>query len=312
VDHCKPLRRGSDEPVVYDELVGYFQQARKVMTGKWPTYGRLIKVLRHVRPATPADKPSSSNVLKRQLTPRQSVTGSDSGGGGGGGGGVGGGGDRGGGSGAGLEELNARLRAISDTKTPRSLAVLYNEVNPRPIQQDGRAESELPPVPSSAGGSGAAGAPRANPPARVSQGQSGWGTATAVTEGREVGGGGGGGGGGGVSSLLGRAVQVAAIKPMVKAPGMKRLNPTCDELLSNFALYHNLRRYNKVVSSEETAECPGALRRRSRRHQRQPPAPALATHSACSVDCLGQPATHAPTLPTLRRWQRCLATAPPW
>jgi hypothetical protein len=42
---------------------------------------------------------------------------------------------------------------------------------------------------------------------------------------------------------LGRAVQVAPIKPTLKLPGTKRLKPICVDPLSNFAFKFNLRRY---------------------------------------------------------------------
>jgi len=43
---------------------------------------------------------------------------------------------------------------------------------------------------------------------------------------------------------LGRAVQVDPIKPMLKAPRIKRLKLIRDEPLSNFAFKFNLRRYD--------------------------------------------------------------------
>ena len=53
-------------------------------------------------------------------------------------------------------------------------------------------------------------------------------------------------------------MQVGPSKPVLKAPGTKRLKLTCDELLSNYAFKFNLRRYIKgalvvarVVSGEE-------------------------------------------------------------
>ena len=42
---------------------------------------------------------------------------------------------------------------------------------------------------------------------------------------------------------LGRAVQVDAIKPTLKAPGTNLLTLNYDERLSNFAFKFNLRRY---------------------------------------------------------------------
>ena len=41
----------------------------------------------------------------------------------------------------------------------------------------------------------------------------------------------------------GRAVQAQPIKPVLKAPGNKRLKLQCDILRSNFAVKFNLRRY---------------------------------------------------------------------
>jgi ankyrin repeat protein len=41
-------------------------------------------------------------------------------------------------------------------------------------------------------------------------------------------------------------VQVDPIKPVLKAPGTKRLNPKRDELLSNIAFGFNLRRYTEA------------------------------------------------------------------
>jgi len=40
-------------------------------------------------------------------------------------------------------------------------------------------------------------------------------------------------------------VQIDPINPQLKAPGTKRLNLKCDELLSSFAFEFNLRRYNQ-------------------------------------------------------------------
>ena len=42
---------------------------------------------------------------------------------------------------------------------------------------------------------------------------------------------------------LGETVQVYPIKPMLKAPGTKRLKLKCDEMPSNIAFKFNLRRY---------------------------------------------------------------------
>jgi len=46
------------------------------------------------------------------------------------------------------------------------------------------------------------------------------------------------------SQRLGEAVQVNPFKPKLKPPGMKRLKPKCDILLSSFAFKFNLRRYS--------------------------------------------------------------------
>ena len=48
----------------------------------------------------------------------------------------------------------------------------------------------------------------------------------------------------------GKAVQVEPMKPLLKAPGAKRLKPKCDKLLSSFAFNFNLRPYNVVVMQE--------------------------------------------------------------
>ena len=45
-------------------------------------------------------------------------------------------------------------------------------------------------------------------------------------------------------SMRGRVVQVDPIKPVLKAPGTKRLKVNCDILLSNFAFKFNLRLYS--------------------------------------------------------------------
>jgi len=41
------------------------------------------------------------------------------------------------------------------------------------------------------------------------------------------------------------------MKPVLKAPGTKRLELKCDELLSSFAFNFNLRRYNVVSASRD-------------------------------------------------------------
>jgi len=53
-------------------------------------------------------------------------------------------------------------------------------------------------------------------------------------------------GGLGRAQLQGRAVQVDPIKPVLKAPGTKRLKLNSDDPLSKFAFRFNLRRYTKV------------------------------------------------------------------
>jgi len=53
--------------------------------------------------------------------------------------------------------------------------------------------------------------------------------------------------GGGVPAAPGEAVQVDPIKPVLKAPGTKRLILQSDEPLSNFAFKFNLRRYTPDV-----------------------------------------------------------------
>ena len=52
--------------------------------------------------------------------------------------------------------------------------------------------------------------------------------------------------------LHGRAVQLAPIKPRLKAPGTKRLKLKCDVLLSASAFKFNLRRYNMEESHDIT------------------------------------------------------------
>jgi hypothetical protein len=42
-------------------------------------------------------------------------------------------------------------------------------------------------------------------------------------------------------------VQVEPIKPLLKAPGTKRLKLQYGELLSNFGIKFNLRRYNQAL-----------------------------------------------------------------
>jgi hypothetical protein len=50
-----------------------------------------------------------------------------------------------------------------------------------------------------------------------------------------------------MNTFNGRAVQVHAIKPTLKAPGTKRLKLKCDETLSNFAFKFNLRYYTTAT-----------------------------------------------------------------
>jgi len=50
----------------------------------------------------------------------------------------------------------------------------------------------------------------------------------------------------------GGAVQVRPIKPVLKAPGTKRLMLTCDELLSSFAFKCSLRRYTPAWTRRAT------------------------------------------------------------
>ena len=53
-------------------------------------------------------------------------------------------------------------------------------------------------------------------------------------------------------------MQVAAIKPTVKAPGIKLLKLKCDERLSNFAFKFNLRRYTMDQSALARADAMNA------------------------------------------------------
>jgi len=52
----------------------------------------------------------------------------------------------------------------------------------------------------------------------------------------------------------GRAVRVDPIKPVLNAPGTKRLNLKYDEVLSNFAFKFNLRRYMMAAAKQGLAE----------------------------------------------------------
>jgi len=57
-------------------------------------------------------------------------------------------------------------------------------------------------------------------------------------------------------------VQVAPIKPMLKAPGIKRLKLNYDCLLSNFAFDFNMRRYTMPAEAWlRVAECSSELLR---------------------------------------------------
>ena len=53
-------------------------------------------------------------------------------------------------------------------------------------------------------------------------------------------------------------------KPMLKAPGLQRLNLKCDELPSNLAFNFNLRRYSKGWENQPTrcTECKNAKKAR--------------------------------------------------
>jgi len=63
---------------------------------------------------------------------------------------------------------------------------------------------------------------------------------------------------------LGMAVQVEPMKPLLKAPGTKRLKLEYDELLSSFAFKFNVRRYTLEstttysVATRSTAGAPAA------------------------------------------------------
>ena len=60
-------------------------------------------------------------------------------------------------------------------------------------------------------------------------------------------------GGFGVAAAAGgKAVQVEPMKPVLKAPGTKRLNPKYDKLLSNVAFKFNLRRYTAARGARTT------------------------------------------------------------
>ena len=64
----------------------------------------------------------------------------------------------------------------------------------------------------------------------------------------------------GIGALRGRAVQVDPMKPMLKAPGTKRLYLKYDKLVSTFAFKFNLRRYTAspfLSSSSLPRRCGG-------------------------------------------------------
>ena len=52
-------------------------------------------------------------------------------------------------------------------------------------------------------------------------------------------------------------MQVAPIKPTLKAPGSEPLKPKCDKLLSEFAFNFNLRRYIEARGGAAIAVEPG-------------------------------------------------------
>ena len=53
--------------------------------------------------------------------------------------------------------------------------------------------------------------------------------------------------------LRGRAVQVGSLRPVLKAPGTKRLKLECDVLLSTSVFESNLRQYNEVSCDGEVS-----------------------------------------------------------
>ena len=66
-----------------------------------------------------------------------------------------------------------------------------------------------------------------------------------------------GGGGGESGSSKGKAVQVDPVKPTLKPPGIKRLQPKCDELLQNllqFCFQFQLAPLHKGRAEAKTAE----------------------------------------------------------
>jgi len=56
-------------------------------------------------------------------------------------------------------------------------------------------------------------------------------------------------------------VQVAPIKPMLKAPKTNHLKLKCDELLSRFAFESNLRRYSLAQCTQSPEVEPGRCAR---------------------------------------------------
>ena len=72
----------------------------------------------------------------------------------------------------------------------------------------------------------------------------------------------------------GRPVQVEPMQPMLKAPGIKRLNLNYDGPLSNFSFKFYLRHYNKETS-REVALWSWAARREGGGHALDSPADLL-------------------------------------
>jgi len=64
-----------------------------------------------------------------------------------------------------------------------------------------------------------------------------------------------------LANILGTAVQIDPIKPMLKAPGSKRLKLEYDELLSNFGFNINLRRYTWARRRPQWPTCTPRARR---------------------------------------------------
>jgi len=57
-----------------------------------------------------------------------------------------------------------------------------------------------------------------------------------------------------------RQTRVESMKPMLKAPGAKRLKLRYDELLSSFAFIFNLRRYTMAMMMDLADEVAGRCR----------------------------------------------------